>query len=342
MNGFAPWQQRVWDRALEARANGRLPHALLICGPERLGKRVFAEALARLLLCPGSSAGVACGTCASCRQFDARFQRDPVETRPDESPAHPDGHPGHPDARFVGFVLNEKSSPKKMYQELVIDQIRELSSWLVLSPQHGTTKVALIEPAHQLTVPAANALLKTLEEPPPRTLVMLVTSQPSRLMPTLRSRCSKLRLVGPSRADAAEFLAAAKGAGPWEEALAATGLGPFALLDADPAALAELRADTVRTLREIGSGEIQPPAVAEKWARGDLATRLACVESWVTDRILESASIRDVTHLSVPAATPNICRLFEISDAVRDMRKLSLTPINKTMAVEALLWRWAR
>src|SRR5690606_32718477 len=112
-----------------------------------------------------------------------------------------------------------------------------------------------------MNVFAANALLKTLEEPPPRTVVMLVTSQPSRLLPTLRSRCSKLRLAGPSRSEAAEFLAAARGAGPWEEALSATGSGPFALLEADPAALAELRADTVRTLKEIGSGNIQPPAV---------------------------------------------------------------------------------
>ena len=96
------------------------------------------------------------------------------------------------------------------------------------------------------------------------------------------------------------------------------------------------------TLRDIGSGNIQPPAIAERWARGDLATRLACLESWVTERILENGAIRDVTHLSGAGWAPNICRLFEFSDAIRDMRKLSHTSINKTMAVEALLWRWAR
>ena len=172
--------------------------------------------------------------------------------------------------------------------------------------------------------------------------MLLVTSQPSRLLPTLRSRCSRLRLAGPSREGAAAYLEAARGAGAWAEALAATGAGPFALLDADPSALAQLRTDTITTLRDIGSGNLQPPAVAEHWAKSELAIRLSCLESWVTERILESASIRDVTHLSEAALTPKICRLFEFSDAIRDMRKLAHTSINKTMAVEALLWRWAR
>jgi hypothetical protein len=103
-----------------------------------------------------------------------------------------------------------------------------------------------------------------------------------------------------------------------------------------------MRGETIATLEEIGSGKLQPPAVAERWARGDLAARLACLESWVTERILENAGIRDVTHLSGESRPSNICRLFELSDAIRDMRKLALTSINKTMAVETLLWRWAR
>jgi len=111
---------------------------------------------------------------------------------------------------------------------------------------------------------------------------------------------------------------------------------------AQRAELAQLRADTITTLREIGSGNLQPPAVADRWARGDLATRLSCLESWVTESILDSGPIRDVTHLSGAAMPSKICRLFEFSDAIRDMRKLAHTSINKTMAVEALLWRWAR
>jgi DNA polymerase-3 subunit delta' len=230
--------------------------------------------------------------------------------------------------------------------QILIEQVRALVADLALTAHGSGYKVAMFTPAEAMNPNAANALLKTLEEPPARTLLLLVTSQPSRLLPTLRSRCSRLRLAGPSREAAAKYLAEARGPGPWEDALAATGMGPFALLEADPAALARLRTDTLDTLRDIGSGKIQPPGVAERWAdrshSKDLPVRLACLESWVTDRILESASNRDLTHLSGPGMPQNICRLFELSDAVRDMRKLSLTSINKGMAVEALLWRWAR
>ena len=107
-----------------------------------------------------------------------------------------------------------------------------------------------------------------------------------------------------------------------------------------------MRQDTLSTIGDIGSGKIQPPGVAERWAdrshAKDLPVRLACLEIWVTDRIRETASIRDATHLSGQGRPSNICRLFELSDAIRDMRKLSLTSINKAMAVESLLWRWAR
>jgi DNA polymerase-3 subunit delta' len=233
-------------------------------------------------------------------------------------------------------------SPEEDSLAIKVDAVRALIADLALTAHGAGFKVAVIMPAHAMTEAAANALLKTLEEPPRRTLLLLATSEPSRLPATVRSRCTRLRLAGPTRDAAAQYLEAARGPGPWREALAATGAGPFTLLDADPAALAQLRSDTLAALDQIGNGNLQPPAVADRWARGDLATRLSCLESWVTERILDSASIRDATHLSSGGRASNICRLFELSDAIRDMRKLSHTSINKTMAVESLLWRWAR
>ena len=203
--GLAPWQRRTLDRALEALRDGRLPHGLLLCGPPRLGKRAVAERLAQALLCEAREADGACGRCASCRQFQSRYQRDPLEARPDESPAHPDGHPGHPDARFVSFVLNERVSPKKMYQEIVIEQVRELSGWLTLTPSREA-KVALVEPAHAMTVAAANALLKTLEEPIRGRYLLLVSDEPQRLPATIRSRCQRLEMRLPPLEEARAWL----------------------------------------------------------------------------------------------------------------------------------------
>jgi DNA polymerase-3 subunit delta' len=89
-----------------------------------------------------------------------------------------------------------------MYQELVIEQVRELSAWLALTPSSDRGKVALIEPAHLLNQAAANALLKTLEEPVPGRYVLLVTDQPARLPATIRSRCQRFELKLPVRDEA--------------------------------------------------------------------------------------------------------------------------------------------
>jgi DNA polymerase-3 subunit delta' len=307
-----PWFEPASNEVLAAFGAGRLAHGLLIHEDPGAGGLEFARWITQLVNCRELKRAP-CGECQQCRWIAA-----------DQ----------HPDVTRL--------SPEGESSQILIQAVRDLAADLALTSHGGGYKVAIIAPAEAMNVFAANALLKTLEEPPKRTLVLLVTSQPSRLLATLRSRCSRLRLAGPTRAEAAQYLAKARGAGPWAEALAATGAGPYALLDADPAALAQLHTDTIATLDEIGSGKLQPPAVADRWARGELSVRLACLESWVTERILESDSIRDVTHLSAAGRPSKICRLFELSDAVRDMRKLASTSINKTMAVETLLWRWAR
>ena len=293
-------------------AAGRLAHGLLLHEDPGAGGLDLARWIAQRVNCREPNRAP-CGECQDCKWIAAG--------------QHPD----------VTVLTREEES-----QYIKTEQVRDLIADLGLTAHGRGYKVAIFDGAETLYANAAQSLLKTLEEPTDRTLLLLVTSQPSRLLPTVRSRCSKLRLVGPSREAAANYLEAARGAGPWAEALAATGAGPFSLMDADPAALAQMRNDTISTLQEISSGNIQPPAVAERWVKDDLSIRLSCLESWVTDRILESAPIRDVTHLSQQGMPPKICRLFEFSDAIRDMRKLAHTSVNKTMAVESLLWRWAR
>jgi DNA polymerase-3 subunit delta' len=311
-DALPPWFADAREEINAALAANRLAHGLLIHEDPGAGGLELARWITQRINCR-VPASAPCGECQDCRWIAA-----------DQ----------HPDVTRL--------SPEGDSKQILIQSVRDLAADLALTSHGRGYKVAIVAPAEAMNPFAANALLKTLEEPPARTIVLLVSSQPSRLLATLRSRCSRLRLVGPTRHVAAAYLEAVRGKGPWAEALAATGAGPFVLLDADPTALAQLRSDTIATLDEIGSGNIQPPAVADRWARGDLATRLSCLESWVTERILESGPIRDVTHLSAGGSPPKICRLFEFSDAIRDMRKLSHTSINKTMAVEALLWRWAR
>jgi DNA polymerase-3 subunit delta' len=194
---------------------------------------------------------------------------------------------------------------------------------------------------------AANSLLKTLEEPPPRTLLILVASQPSRLPATILSRCQKLKVRAPTRAESLEWLRQTRGAGDWDGVLDVLGDAPFAAAEADPKAIPGLGAETRRTLEEIEAGTGDPVATAERWHRSDTALRLRCFETWLTDRIQHQVAPAAAVGNSGPAHLPrglsimNIRTLFELVEGVRDLRSSLDVPINRSLALELLLRRLA-
>jgi len=151
-------QKNILRRAL---TSGRLAHAYLFAGPDGVGKRLMAIALARVLFC---AHGTRCGECTTCRKLDHRN--------------HPDLHVLEPDGSSIK-----------------IEQVRALQRDLSLRPLEASRKVCLIEAADTMTVAAANALLKTLEEPRGDTVLLLLSSQPQRLLETIRSRCQLLRFT---------------------------------------------------------------------------------------------------------------------------------------------------
>lgn len=340
---FAPWQQRAWRQAMDAHAAGRLPHALLVCGPSRMGKRALAEALAQRLLCTGAhGADRACGACHACRMFAARAQRDPPETRPDGSPSHPHGHPGHPDARYVGYVLNEKSSPKRMYQELVIEQIRDLAAWMVLSPLSDAGKVALIEPAHAMNHAAANALLKTLEEPVPLRVILLVSDQVHRLPATIRSRCQRLELRPPAREEARAWLVAGGAtAAQADEALDANlGHPGLARRDLGEGGLAR-RLALAKDLAALATGRERPVAVALRWGEDDPALWLRLAAEALRELLSSRARGAETARLQragVPAASP--LALAGWFDECNRVHALLRTTLRQDLLLVELLRQW--
>ncbi|MFC3717232.1 DNA polymerase III subunit delta' [Luteimonas soli] len=331
---FAPWQRRAYERARAAMDNGRLGHALLLCGPERLGKRAVAEALAQYALCTDKGAGGApCGGCRSCRLFGARAQRDPVEVRPDGSLAHPDGHSSHPDLLLVGYEWKLRPSPAKPRTEIVIDQMRELSARLGLSSESESgTRVAIVEPADAVNYHAWNAILKTLEEPQPGRYLWLVVSNPARLPATIRSRCQRLEVPLPPRDEARAWLQA-QGHAPKvaDEALEAArghpGLADAWLQDGGIALRREVAADLVK----LGRGELGAVETAQRWTSGgDAAMRLR----HAADLVLAEAEAAGLTE---PARIRKLAAWF---DAANRTRELLQTTVRADLAVAELLLAW--
>jgi DNA polymerase-3 subunit delta' len=233
-------------------------------------------------------------------------------------------------------------------RQIRIEQARELAQELALTSHQGGYKVGVLSPADALNWFAANALLKTLEEPSPRTVLILVVTQPSRLPATILSRCQRIRIAAPSRAEAVSWLQATRGQGDWNTVLDILGEAPMLAAESDAAAVAQIGAEVRRGLEEAAAGTSDPVAMAESWSRAEPGLRLRCFENWLTERIREHFSrsgflteVGAVTYLQRPETVLNIRELFELLDGVRDLKSLLETPINRGLAFEGLLRRLA-
>lgn len=191
-----PWLAAPLDRAL-AHQRG---HALLVHGAAGVGVLPFVLALAQSWLCEdGQGARPACGRCGSCRLVQGRVHPDLLLLMPEQQ------------RRELEWPLQgdkpEGDSSKKPSKQIRVDEVRQLIDWVFKTSARGRGKVAVLTPGETLNLQSANALLKTLEEPPAGTRVLITTPDPMRLLPTVRSRCQQLRLAEPEPAQAAAWLA---------------------------------------------------------------------------------------------------------------------------------------
>jgi DNA polymerase-3 subunit delta' len=173
---------------LDAWKAGRLGHAWMIAGPRGVGKATLAYRMARFL-------------------FAAEGDKSPPETLY-VAPEHPVfqlvAASGHADLMTVERSINPKNN--RLRTEIVVDDVRRLGEFFALTPIYGGWRVAIVDCADELNRNAANALLKVLEEPPSRSLLLLVAHVPGRLLPTIRSRCAKLVLGTLEEARVAELV----------------------------------------------------------------------------------------------------------------------------------------
>ncbi|MDE2070313.1 MAG: DNA polymerase III subunit delta' [Gammaproteobacteria bacterium] len=317
-----PWQTSLWQRAGTWLQSGRLPHALMLTGVEGSGKQLFANAFAALTLCRLPENGRACGHCPSCRQFAAG---------------------GHPDYHYL-TLAEEKSA-------ILVDQIRELCATLALTSLHGGRKLAVLSPADAMNSNAANSLLKTLEEPAPDTVLILVTAQPARLPATIRSRCQMLSMPAPATHTALDWLNGVESRSDWPALLGIAGGGPLHALQLAGTQLVRERLGLFQMLLDLRSNKLNPLQCAGELSRAPLPLVLRLLQTWTMDLVrLASAAwtsppvlINADAHALLQSALVglNLRALHAYLGRLNRATALAATPVNAQLLLEDLLLQWA-
>lgn len=318
-NNDLPWRQQLWQQLQQLRSTQRLPHALLLTGAPGLGKLQLAQHFAQALLCqhPVPATGDACGVCRSCELAQAG---------------------SHPDYRLV--------QPEDHGKPIKIDQVRELCAFLSYTPQYGGYKIALLEPAEQMNINAANSLLKTLEEPPGTCLLVLISANPARLPITVRSRCQTLTLTIPAPDIALPWLQKQL---PDHRELAnmleaAAGAPLLALRYAQDQQRWQRRRALAENYAQVSSGRLNPMQAAELWAQGEVLENVRWLVSWQVDVIrlkmsaqpprLTNPDLRGLLRGLAERHTPQ--RLFAALDASLQIYRLcSTTQVRPDLLFEA-------
>lgn len=329
-----PWNDTLWQRLVQLRP--QLPHALLLHGRAGIGKLALAERFAQLLLCEQPQAGgsVACGRCPSCHWMGQG--------------SHPDFRKLQPAALDEDDTTDSTEPPERKSatagQQVSVAQIRSLNEFVHLSTHRGGLRVALIHPAEAMNNAAANALLKTLEEPPAHVVLLLVSHQPSRLLPTILSRCHQLRFTLPDPVDALAWLNQHK-VQHAAACLAQAGGAPL---------LAQQLADTDYQARRQAflTGLLQVSVadslrLAEQHAKHSMVELIHWLQQWQHDLLSLQLTgqlryqVDFAAQLRGLAGRANLIRLLAFERRLQAARASAQHPLNPQMVLEDVLLEYA-
>ena len=315
------WHSAHLSRVLAMKSS--LPHALLLSGPRGIGKLAFARALSQALLCETpASEGSACGTCSACLWFDTGT---------------------HPDYRQVEPALVESETEEVAKKTTIsVEQVRALADFVNISSHRGGAKVIAIEPAEALNLNAANALLKSLEEPPPGTFFLLVSHRPHQLLPTIRSRCQSILLRAPDRAVSAAWLAQ-QGVKNAEVALAHMGNAPLLATELNETGYWGAR---TAFLNQLARPELDVFAAAQAAEGSPIAHVLAWLQKWSYDiaqhravgRVRYNPDYEKAIARAASAAKPLAVLRFHRA-MVKEQRNAQ-HPLNARLFVEDVLLKY--
>lgn len=310
-------QVEMFRRAI---ARGRLSQAYLFVGPEGIGKRLFARTLADCLFCEGheESELEACGTCPSCRQMAAGSHPDYFEI------GCPEGKRELPVSAFVGD-RDQRGRAGLCYQ-------------LSLRPSAGSRRIAVIDDAETMNDEAANAFLKSLEEPQPGAVLMLIAPQPDELLPTIRSRCQLVRFAPLAVDDVAELLLAGGRTTDRNAAESAAAVSGGSLAVASQLVDPSLQSLRSILVEELNRQPFAPAKAAERLVKavepvGDLAAQREAT-CWLAR--FAASFFRDVARWVVSSDSPDGNRNTETRNAVAFGERLLRAVGDPAEALECL------
>lgn len=297
-----PWQESLWQGFIARLDQSRLAHAIMLTGSPGIGVERIANAMAQRLLCTAELSKYACGSCKGCQLMMAG---------------------NHPDLSLL--------EPAEQGKAILIDQVRELMAKLNKTAQQGGWKVALISPAEAMNISASNALLKSLEEPQGKTLLILLSYRPSLVSATIRSRCQVQSLPLPDQDQASRWLAEVSG----DQALAQqtleiAGGRPLLALDYMQGDSLQQRQAFEGTVEQVRRGDLSPVDAAQQCYKLNSDQLL----DWFMN-YLHRLATAELQNKPNPA-------LFDFSDRLRSARGwvLSGSNINPQLLWEELFMDW--
>lgn len=334
-----PWQKNTWQQLQDRKAS--LPHAILLQGRAGIGKYDFARTLAQGLLCESPlDSGLPCEKCGACGWFSQGNHPDFRQIEPEalSQAAESDDETQEQDADA------QKSAGKKASIQIKVSQVRELADFVNLSTHRSGMRVILLHPAEALNINTANALLKTLEEPPPHTLFILITHQSHRLLPTIRSRCQKLDMPLPENELALGWLKE-QGVKNAQLCLAQASNAPLAAL--------ELSVESYQNARNAFIGEISkakafdPLLAAENYQKSELPVVVNWLQKWVYDLISFKLTGEIQYHPDFADNLQDLSKSVNLSILLAFQRELAATqrvinhPLNPLLMLENLFLSYA-
>jgi DNA polymerase III subunit delta' len=251
------WHRELLAEMMQQAADERLPHALVLSGPAGIGKFRLARAFLEALLCQAPRGGLACGQCQSCHLAAAG---------------------SHPDLTVL--------MPEEGKKAIRIDQVRDLVGFFSRTAQFGGRRLALLSPAESMNRNAQNALLKTLEEPGAGAFLLLLCDQPSRLLPTVRSRCQQRHVPAPDPAEALPWLQ--EQIGQQDSALAllaAAGGAPLKALALERSEWFGQRDKLVGQMLAVVEARVPASVAAQLWLQHELLPSLEALHGWLAQAL---------------------------------------------------------